>query len=334
MKKIKETLAVKNLVLKNRLVMPPMATYVADENGNVTDELLQHYEARIKSGHIGLGITEHAYVSTQGRANKKMLSIASDEAISGLKKLTDLFHQYETPVIAQLNHAGSATTKEISGEEVVSADALLQPAISKVPAQEMPRPMTEEEMPALIQTYVDACVRAKEAGYDGVEIHSAHSYLLNQFYSPLTNHRTDKYGGSVENRVRLHCEILQAVRKAVGEEYLIAVRLGACDHCEGGNTIEDGVAAAKILEEAGADLLDISGGMCRFTLAGHDEPGYFGEETKAICEAVNIPVILTGGITKLSQAEPFLEDGTADLIGVGRALLQDADWAEKEFALS
>ncbi|MBO5564525.1 MAG: NADH:flavin oxidoreductase [Lachnospiraceae bacterium] len=331
MRRIEESLSVKTINLKNCLVMPPMATYIADEEGKVTEELLAHYEARIKSGHIGLGITEHAYISAQGRANKKMLSIASDEVLPGLKKLTDLFHRYDTPVIAQFNHAGSATTREISGEEVVSASACLQPSISKVPAQEMPRALTEEELKRLVQTYVEASVRAKEAGYDGVEIHSAHSYLLNQFYSPLTNHREDGYGGSVENRVRLHCEILQAVRKAVGEDYLIAVRLGASDHCEGGNDIADAVKAAKLLEDAGADLLDISGGMCRFTLEGHDEPGYFAEETKAVKEAVQIPVILTGGIKTLDEADSFLENGTADLIGVGRALLQDADWAKNEF---
>ena len=192
--------------------------------------------------------------------------------------------------------------------------------------------MTEAEIHSLIEDYCAAARRAKEAGYDGVEIHSAHAYLLNQFYSPLTNHREDAYGGSLENRLRLHIEIVRAVRETVGSEYPIALRLGACDHCEGGNGISEAVEAARLLEAAGVDVLDISGGMCRFTLEGHDEPGYFGEESAAIKAAVSIPVIVAGGVKTMDQAEDLLEKDVADLVGVGRALLQDPLWAVKAFS--
>lgn len=324
----------KNLTLKNRLVMPPMATRAATKDGEVTDAHFTHYEARIRGGYIGLAVTEHAYVSEQGRASEGMLSLASDLVLPGLTRLVELFHRYDTPVLAQLNHAGCATTTEITGKEVIGAGSLDLPpvAIAKTPFHSTPRMIRADELPALVDSYVQAAGRAKTAGYDGVVIHSAHAYLLNQFYSPLTNNRTDEYGGSLENRLRLHAAIVKAVREETGEDFLIAVRLGACDHVDGGNGVAEAVEAAKILETAGIDLMDISGGMCRYTLDGHEEPGYFGAEAKAIREAVQVPVLLTGGIQTLADAQDLLDKGYADLIGVGRALLQNPDWAEEAFS--
>ena len=175
--------------------------------------------------------------------------------------------------------------------------------------------------------------RAK--GFDGVEIHSAHGYLLNQFYSPLTNKRTDEYGSSnMNNRLRLHLEIIKSVRKVVGKEYPIALRLGACDYMDGGSTIEDGVEAAKILAEAKIDLLDISGGFCGYVRPQANNQGYFQELTIAIKKVVNIPVILTGGITDSIAAEELLQDNKADMIGVGRAILKDSSWAKEAITSS
>ena len=318
---------INGLIIKNRLVMPPIATAKATEQGLVTDELIAHYESFAGKGKIGLVITEHSFVSQQGKASAGMLGIASDECLPGLKKLTDMFHRYDTPVFAQINHAGSATKPELTGEEIVSADDLGLPQETKVVNSAPPRALRPEELPVIMNAFADAATRAKNAGYDGVVIHAAHAYLLNQFYSPLTNHRTDAYGGSLQNRVRLIAEVLQAVRSRVGEAFPVSVRLGACDHMEGGNTIEDAVEAAKILEQAGADLLDISGGMCRYMLQGHEEAGYFGEESAAIKAAVSVPVLLTGGIKTMEEAETMLRTGKADLTGVGRgmrALLEHA----------
>ena len=331
---MKQRFRLKNLTLKNRLVMPPMATRAATKDGKVTDAHFTHYEARIRGGHIGLAVTEHAYVSEQGRASEGMLSLASDVVLPGLTRLVELFHRYDTPVLAQLNHAGCATTTEITGKEVIGAGSLDLPpvAIAKTPFHSTPRMIRADELPALVDSYVQAAGRAKTAGYDGVVIHSAHAYLLNQFYSPLTNNRTDEYGGSLENRLRLHAAIVKAVREETGEDFLIAVRLGACDHADGGHGVAEAVEAAKILETAGIDLMDISGGMCRYTLDGHEEPGYFGAEAKAIREAVQVPVLLTGGIKTLADAQDLLDKGYADMIGVGRALLQNPDWAEEAFS--
>ena len=159
-----------------------------------------------------------------------------------------------------------------------------------------------------------------------MEIHCAHGYLLNQFYSPLTNKRSDDYGGSLENRLRFTLETVACVRGAVGGKIPIAVRLGGADYLPGGSKEEDAVEACKLLEAAGVDLLDLSGGMCFYMRPGHLEAGYFASMSAKVKSAVSVPVLITGGVKKVADAEALLADGKADLIGVGRALLKDAAW--------
>ena len=159
-----------------------------------------------------------------------------------------------------------------------------------------------------------------------MEIHCAHAYLLNQFYSPMTNKRGDDYGGSLENRLRITLETVALVRQAVGGQIPIAVRLGGADYLPGGSKEEDAVQACRLLEAAGVDLLDLSGGMCFFMRPGHLEAGYFSSMSEKVKAAVSTPVLLTGGVHKIGDAEALLQNGKADLIGVGRALLKDAAW--------
>ena len=221
----------------------------------------------------------------------------------------------------QLNHAGSNGI-----DESVSASSVNIP-IKKL--FKKPRELSVQEILAIEEAFAAAAVRAVEAGYDGVEIHCAHGYLLNQFYSPMTNKRTDEYGGSLENRLRFTVETVTAVRQAVGGDVPVAVRLGGADYLPGGSREEDAVQAAILLETAGVDLLDISGGMCFFMRPGHIDPGFFSSMTEKIKAEVSVPVLLTGGIKKVEDAERLLEEGKADLIGVGRALLKDAYWRGK-----
>ena len=238
---LSDPIAIKNLNLPNRLVMPPMATAKADESGHVTDEVCSYYQERAKHSKIGLIITEHSYIHLQGKAHPGQTSMASDD----------------------------------------------------------------------------------------VELHSAHGYLLNQFFSPLANRRTDGYGPqTVENRVRFHREVILAVRQAVGEDFPIALRLGGCDYEAGGSTVEDCVEACRLLEHSGVDLLHLTGGMNGFVRPGHGEPGYFRDLSVPVKGAVHIPVLLTGGVTTPAQAEALLEEGCADLIGVGRAIFKNARWAD------
>lgn len=325
--RLKDIVTVGNLRLHNRLVLPPMATKKSDGEGFVTAELLEHYRERAEGGCLGLVITEHSFVSQQGKANPGQMSLAEDGVIPKLRELTDLLHQNGSKVFAQINHAGGMTIPDYTGEETVSASAVQNPG-APVPGF-IPRELSIPEIHEIEEQFVSAAGRVKEAGFDGVEIHSAHAYLLNEFYSPLTNHRADEYGGSLENRLRIHREIIRGIRAELGEDFPVAVRLGGCDYMEGGNTVEDAVQAGRILEAEGVDLMDISGGMCRYIRKDCTQPGYFSDTSAAVRAAVKVPVMLTGGITTAREAERFLAEGAADLIGVGRAIMKDAAWARR-----
>lgn len=313
MELLKQPIRIKELELENRLVMPPMATSTADTQGNPSEQTIAYYDEKTKSGLIGLVIVEHSFVSKQGQARKGQLSISDDQNIEGLKRLVDTIHNNGSKVIAQLSHAGKKADPQVLEMEVVDPDSL-----------------SIDQIQEIIEEFGQAARRAKEAGFDGVEIHSAHGYLLNQFYSPLTNHRRDEYSGkTLDGRLKIHQEIIKKVREVVGEKYPIALRLGACDYQEGGTVLKESVEAAKILEQAGIDLLDISGGLNGYRIPGHDEEGYFKELTGPIKAEVSIPVILTGGIKNAQGAQALLEEKVADLIGVGRAILIDSSWPEK-----
>ena len=232
-------------------------------------------------------------------------------------------------------YAGGKSISALGGESLTAPAPSAMPYTTTRGEAVQAHAMTQQEIDQVIADFASAARRAKEAGFDGVEIHSAHGYLLSQFYSPITNKRTDNYSGaSIAGRTRLHCQVIEAVRNEVGSDYLLALRLGACDYEEGGATREDAVAACKIFENAGVDLLDISGGLCGYRGDGSKTEGYFGEDSAAIREAVAVPVIVTGGVRTLEGAERVLERGQADLVGVGRAVLKDSLWAKNAIELA
>ncbi len=322
---LKEAMIINGLTIANRLVIPPMASGRAELNGDVGDKLVAYYEKKAAGGHIGLIITEHCYVRPEGQVHRKQISMARDEDIAGHQRLAAAVHAQGSSIFAQISHSGASTETKVTNLPIlaVSAD---QKSKEDEPVTEL----TLEDIRALKDAYVQAALRVKAAGYDGVELHGAHGYLLNQFFSPLTNHRTDAYGGAtLENRARFMLEVTAAVREAIGKDFPLAVRLGACDYTDGGITLEEGVWAAKKLEEAGADLLDISGGIRGFLRPDHTEPGYFAELTEAIKKEVSVPVILTGGVTTGAEAEALLQSGVADMIGVGRCIWKNNRWAEE-----
>ena len=318
-----------NLVLKNRLVMPPMATEQS-AGGEVTDALVNYYDEMSAGGYLGLIVQEHAFVTLQGKASPNQVSFAEDACIPGLRRITEVIHKNGVPVIAQLNHAGNAARREVTGMEAVSASSTLNPRMMSGEKKTLPREMTQADIDRVIGCFADAAERAQKAGYDGVEIHSAHGYLLNQFYSPLTNRRTDAYSGaSIEGRTRFHVQVASAIRERTGKDFLIALRLGAADYMEGGADVSEVPEAARRFAEAGVDLLSISGGMCGFSRPDHSEPGWFAELSEAARTVSGLPVLLTGGICEKEQAEQLLREGKADLIGVGRAFLADHRLPEK-----
>ena len=311
---------VNTLELRNRIVMPPMATGKAD-HGKPYDGLVAYYADRAKG--TGLIIVEHEHISPEGMAHGTQLSMADDAVVPAYQKLTAAIHAQGAAVFAQLSHAGAKA--QDSG-----LPALSPSGIHPQNAEQTSEVMSPDDIARIKDCFVSAAMRAKQAGFDGVEIHSAHGYLLNQFYSPLTNHRTDAYTGStLEGRTRLHVEVLQAVRAALGPEYPIAIRFGAYDYMEGGSKKEEIAEASRIFAEAGADLLDISGGLNGFTVKGNTQPGWFSELSIPAKKNVRVPVMLTGGVKTAEEAETLLHEGAADLIGIGRAMLVNPHWSEE-----
>lgn len=322
-----QPLAVGSFVLHNRLVMPPMATEKSEGEGKVSPALCSYYDEKTQGGYFGLVITEHSYINKIGQASVGQVSFACDEDVEGLAKVVDVIHANGSKVIAQVNHAGGKSISALDGKTTTPAPSAMH--YVTIRGEEIDaHAVSQAEIDQLIADFVAAGRRAKAAGFDGVEIHSAHGYLLNQFFSPLFNKRTDAYTGeTIEGRTRLHRQVIEAVRKEVGPEFVVAIRLGACDYLDGGSTIEDAVEACKIFEEAGVDLLDITGGMCGY----RGNNSNFIAESQAVHNAVSVPVIVTGGVRSGSAAEQLLEAGVADLIGVGRPVLKDSSWARKAF---
>jgi NADPH2 dehydrogenase len=326
MSKLLEPLQVGTLKLHNRLVMPPMATAKSEADGKVNQAVVDYYKEKSEGGYISLIIIEHSFIISEGKASKNQLSVADDSGVEGLKQLAEVIHKNGSKTAMQINHAGLAASEEIIGTTPVAPSVVANPRTGmENPAHEL----SHEEINTIVAGFRDAARRVKEASFDAVEIHSAHGYLLNQFFSPLTNKRKDEYGGDVYHRIRIHLEVIKAVREAVGNDFPILLRLGASDFTAGGTTIGDSQIAAREFEKTGVNILDISGGFSGYSVQGLTGQGYFSPLSKAIKKAVSIPVILTGGITEAQAAEQLLAEGKADLIGVGRAIFQDSNWAKQ-----
>lgn len=303
-------LDVKGIRLKNRIVMPPMATGLATDRGAVTRGLIEHYVRRSKA--LGLLIIEHSYVLPGGKLSERQLGIYDDGLIPGLKKLAGNIHAQGTPAVIQINHAGPI------GMEPVAPSPC-----------EGVRELQIQEIKSLVDAFAEAAERAIMAGFDGVDIHGAHGFLLCQFFSPLTNKRRDDYGGSLENRIRFPLEIVGEVRKRVGEK-LILYRLGSVDLDPAGTKIEDSQKFAKKLEKAGVDIIDVSGGMCGSRPAQfQDIQGYFVPQAEQIRNQVDIPVIGVGGVRDPEYANRIVQNRQVDLVAVGRPFLENPDWAIK-----
>ncbi len=287
----------------------------AGVEGGVTERLIKYYETRAEA--LGLIIVEPSYVSLNGQLSKRQLGIYDDQLVPGLKELVKRIQPFNTRIVLQLDHAGALASK-ILGTEPVSASA-----------KDGIRELQIEEMETIVYSFNRAAERAINAGFDGVEINGAHGFLLNQFYSPITNQRTDEYGGSLDNRMRFPLEIVRGIRNQIGTRLLL-YRLGAVDLAMMGTQIDDSKQFAKKSVEAGVDIVDISGGLCGASpelLAG--EEGYFIQQAHEIRQVINAPVIGVGGIKTAQFANQVIHEDRVDFVGVGQALLQDSLWAVK-----
>jgi len=307
---------IKNMVLKNRIVMPPMCMFIAGADGMPNDFHYTHYATRAVGG-VGLIIVEATGVTPNGRISNHDLGIWSDAHIEGLKKIVDLCKPYGSKMAIQLNHAGRKCEAD--------ADYIVAPSpISFSETSRQPVELSKEEIREITLSFRDAARRADQAGFDCIEIHGAHGYLVNQFLSPLSNKRKDEYGGSVQNRARFLKEICREIRTVWPEEKPLLLRVSAHDYMEGGMDVKQMV---QIINEV-KDYIDMvhvsSGGVVNAPI--HPYPGYQVPFAETIRKECGIPTIAVGLITKDEMVTEILSNNRADLVALGRELLRNPYW--------
>ncbi|KRT34824.1 FAD-dependent oxidoreductase [Acetomicrobium hydrogeniformans] len=320
-----------NLNVRNRIVMPPMGTNFANADGSVSQVLIDYYKERACGG-VGLIITEIVCVdSPVGKAITNQLCLDDDKYIGGFSDLAEAVHLEGAKVFVQLHHAGRQTTPNITGGIQPVCPSATHEGFLNV----TPRELSNEEIEDLVQKFVSAAVRAKMAGIDGVELHGAHGYLIGQFMSPHINKRTDKWGGSTERRMRFPLEIIKGIRQSLGPNFPICFRFNADDFVEDGITLDEAKIIAKILEDAGVNVLSVSVGiyetMPKLLEPFHFEEGWRVYTAEAIKKVVNIPVITVGVIRNPEFAETVIAEGKADFVAIGRGLIADPEWPKKAY---
>lgn len=326
-KKLFEKGRIGRITIKNRCVMMPMGTVYADKDGIATDRIIEYYAARAKGG-IGLIVNEYTGVDDiDSIPTVGNLRAARDYHISGLERLTEAVHQYDCKIFAQIHHGGMTSKPALTGRQSLSPSGI--PAAPGAPA---PREMTVEEIKNVQQKFIDAAVRCQKAGYDGVELHGAHSYLIAQFFSKYYNKRTDEYGGGVEGRTRFTLEIIDGIRKAVRPDFVVGLRISGDEMVEGQMTLEDNLEIVKYLENK-IDYINVSNGCAQNGDANCDPysfaPGWKKHVAKAFKDALSIPVIATNTIKDPEWAEQLLNEGVSDFVGLGRSQFADPEFVNK-----
>ena len=322
-----QPLEVRRCIIPNRIVMTPMGTNYADDSGQMNDMHINYYKQRAAGG-AGLIIVENVCVDYPSGSNgTTQLRLDKDCYMPALYRLTETVHRYGTKIAVQINHAGASAVESRIGMQPVSA--------SNIPNKKggaTPRPLTKEEIMTIVKKYGEAAKRAQNSGFDAVEIHCGHSYLISQFLSPLTNNRTDEFGGSAENRARFASLILKEVRTQVGPFFPIIVRISTDEFLKGGNTLEDSLELLEYFQEE-ADIIDASAGLVDSIYlqidANYLEDGWRTYLATAVKEKFNKPVITTGNIRDPKVANEIVESGKADFIGMGRQFIADPSWPNK-----
>lgn len=323
------------LTLKNRILKAPQSSGMSNMDGTVSERLVRYYRDQAAGG-AGCIVVEYAYVDDIGAKSAHChLGISSNEHIPGLAWLAENIREMGAAPAIQIEHCGRQ--KFLGTQPICAPSALPWPKLwDQYGVQSVPHVLTIEEIQDIVHAFGDSALRAKKAGFELVEIHGAHGYLLTNFFSPHTNHRTDLYGGSLENRMRIYVEIVQDVRKKVGPDFPVTIRLSGTDYEPDGFPIEDTIAMAKVLEREGIDAFHISGGdhhtmihqvspmamsLCHNTWAA-----------EAIKKEVSVPVIASGSITLPEYAEEIIASGKGDFVGLGRPLWADPEWPNKAAA--
>lgn len=334
--KLSEPINIGTLKLPNRLVMPPMFTSYGDSSGAVTQRLVDYYAERAKNN-VGLIIIEAICVMRGGRLGANQLCIYDDIYLPGLSRLAEAIHQAGAKCFVQIHHAGRRAHAVDNGG--------IQPVAPSPIAMlngEMPRELAIEEIEEIIEAFAQGAVRARKAGFDGVELHFAHAYLVAQFLSPLTNKRMDKYGGDLASRARLAVEIAQRVRQRVGKAYPVSARISGNEYIKGGLTPADAPKIVVMLEEAGVDALNVSisyaasseEGFLSCSMTSSVAPmtmprGFALPVAEAVKKVAKVPVFAVGRLDDPQLAEEAVARGKADVIAIGRGFLTDPAFAAK-----
>lgn len=316
-----QPLAIGRLTLPNRFVRSATWEGLADDNGRPTAELTELYLDLVRGG-VGLIVTGHAFVLPEGQAGPRQLGLDGDEVIPALTDLVGQVHRAGGLIACQLAHAGGrASAKLIPGPP-------LAPSVVPEYVVGGSAAMTQDDIDRTVEAYGRAAARCREAGFDAVQIHGAHGYLISQFLSPAFNRRTDEYGGSIDNRMRFLRQAYQSIRRAVGPDYPVLLKLNGQDYLDGGLTVDDSLAAAARLAEDGLDAIEISGGTGSSgklipVRIKPDREAYFRDEAARFKARLPIPVISVGGIRSLATARDVLDQGQADAISLSRPLIRE-----------
>jgi 2,4-dienoyl-CoA reductase-like NADH-dependent reductase (Old Yellow Enzyme family) len=321
-----EAYRIGSLELRNRFMRSATWDGTADSSGAATDASVALYK-RLGQGEIGLIVTGHAFVSQLGQADRGQYGAHSNDMIPGLSYLAEEVHKGGGKIALQLAHAGLNSV-------CLPEKGITIPAVSRRPGLDRQhREMTDKDIEALIDDFAEAAVRAREAGFDAVQIHAAHGYLFSQFISPLFNFRDDRWGGSPENRRRFHLEVVRGVRRAIGDDFPLLIKFGVQDDAPGGLTLDEGTEVAQQMEMAGIDAIEISAGIASPTRpAGgvlhtpskkSKERAFFRERASVARRAVKIPIAVVGGIRSLEMAQDIVDSGDADMISMARPFIRE-----------
>jgi 2,4-dienoyl-CoA reductase-like NADH-dependent reductase (Old Yellow Enzyme family) len=326
MSKLFEESSINRMVLKNRFVRAATWEGLATIQGEATPKLIEMMASLAKGG-VGLIISSHSYVSQEGQGTPWQLGIYDDKLIPKLQEMVSAVHENSGKIIMQLAHAGLYAEVDLTGQPALAVSA------PDDFHEENIKTVTPEEIHRLVSSYAQAAKRVQEAGFDGLEIHSGHGYFLSQFLSPAYNKRNDEYGGSIENRTRIHLQIYDAIREVVGVDYPILIKMNCADFIENGLTIDDSLQAAKLFADAGFDAIEISGGIVRTGKLSPSRPGittqereaYFKEYAGKFKRNLKIPLILVGGLRSFEVADKIIAEGIADYISMSRPLIREPD---------
>ena len=327
MKKVFEPVKIGKLEIKNRMIVSAMVTNYCTPDGMATEKFIAYHEHKAKGG-WGLIITEDYAINPTAGGFVKLPGLWEDAQIESHRKLTTRIHDAGGKIAAQIYHAGRETNSAITGVKPVAPSALKDPTMS-----EIPRELTIDEIHTLVEEFGDCAKRAKEAGFDAVEVHGAHGYLVGAFMSPFSNKRFDEYGGTISNRARFAIEIVKDIKKKCGQDYPVIYRMSAVEYVHGGLDIEESKVISRLLEEAGVDCIHCSQGVYASTqviIPPSIVPrAAYVDNASAIKSIVSIPVIAVGRINDIEIAESVLVSGKADMVTMARASLADPDMPNK-----